>query len=102
MPGVSARDYLPHINLSALPRFKRANTCINVIAEQSQFFDVVQHLPPDDLLISYGKSLHLGQGLFQRFRHATEYSTLPPPIHEPTGAAPPNHALLPSRSFQNP
>jgi transposase-like protein len=103
---MSARDDVAHINHPALPRFKRPETPVNVFAEQSQFFYVMQHLPTNILLIRRWQPFHLRQGLLQCLRHATEYTipviSRPHRLYEPTANPSLNHGLRAPPRTQNP
>jgi hypothetical protein len=77
MPMSGNRNHIIHIELLALARIQRADTGINVVAEQSQFFDVMKHLPSDVLLVRCRQFLHLSESLFQCLRHVLDYITAP-------------------------
>jgi hypothetical protein len=80
MSGMSAPGDVPDIQLATLPRFKRAHSRVNVFAEHSQFLNVMQHLPPDVLLIGRGQPLYLRQSFFECLRHGAKYNIM----HRPT------------------
>jgi hypothetical protein len=64
MPMSGNRNHIAHVELLAVSRVKRAYSRIDVIAELSQFLDVVQHLPTDVFLIGLRQPLHLRHRLF--------------------------------------
>lgn len=72
------RNHIINLEWLTFPALKRADANINVVAQQAQFFDMLQHLPPDRLLICLRQLLESLYRCFQYIRHTPEYTILHP------------------------